>query len=181
MLPPHAVKARPCGGYAGIPIFRPQAGCKTALAALVMLLGHDRPDGLPSAHCAFWNFLSAVMAVRRRGYSEISRLLTLLAVSWWASFEISQRVRSRRRVCRGVQVNYLPPILPLGLRAPKLSSNVTVQRYHFRPGLQVIEIVSPLLHHFPSFRKMRGPVVGAPIRIAHRMGKLVFDVVRADP
>ena len=40
----------------------------------------------------------------------------------------------------------------------------------FRPGLQFIEIVSPLLHHVPPLGKMRRPVVGAPVRIAHRMG-----------
>lgn len=43
-------------------------------------------------------------------------------------------------------------------------------RYHFRPSLQLVEIVSPLLHHLPPLGKMRCPVVGAPVRVAHCMG-----------
>ena len=59
-----------------------------------------------------------------------------------------------------------------GLGAAKPSSHVTVQRYHFRPTLQHVEIVSPLLHHLPQLGKMRRPVVGAPVRIAHRMVRM---------
>jgi hypothetical protein len=33
-----------------------------------------------------------------------------------------------------------------------------------------VELVSPLLHHLPPLVKMRRPVVGASVRIAHRMG-----------
>jgi hypothetical protein len=42
-----------------------------------------------------------------------------------------------------------------------------MKRYHFRPCLQLVEIVSPLLHHTTPLGKMRCPVVSAPVRIAH--------------
>jgi hypothetical protein len=66
-------------------------------------------------------------------------------------------------------------------RSAKLSSHVAVQRYHFRPGLQIVEMVSPLQHHFPPLGKMRRPIVGTTVRIAHRTSELMFNVVRADP
>jgi hypothetical protein len=89
-------------------------------------------------------FLSALLAVRRRALFGISR---------------ARPCRTGLRRARGS---------PLG--AAKPSSHVTVQRYHFRPALQVVEIVGPLLHHAPTLGKMRCPVVGTPVRIAHGMG-----------
>jgi hypothetical protein len=35
---------------------------------------------------------------------------------------------------------------------------------------KIVKIVGPLLHHALTLGKMRCPVVGAPVRIAHRMG-----------
>jgi hypothetical protein len=70
--------------------------------------------------------------------------------------------------CVGPLAGSAIPRPPRG--AAKSSSHVTVQRYHFRPTLQLVEIVSPLLHHLPTLGKMRCPVVGAPVRIAHRVG-----------
>jgi hypothetical protein len=46
---------------------------------------------------------------------------------------------------------------------------------------KIVEIVSLLLHHLPSLGKIRCPIVSTPVRIAHRMGELVFDIVRANP
>src|SRR3569833_1835724 len=47
------------------------------------------------------------------------------------------------------------------------------------PGLQLIKVVCPLLHHLASLGKVRRAVVGAPVRVFHRVEKLVFDVIRA--
>src|SRR5450759_105422 len=39
------------------------------------------------------------------------------------------------------------------------SSHLTMQRDHFRPGLQLSQIVRPLLHHLPAVRQELCPVV----------------------
>jgi len=38
------------------------------------------------------------------------------------------------------------------------------------PGLQLIKVVCPLLHHLASLGKVRRAVVGAPVRVFHRVG-----------
>ena len=53
-------------------------------------------------------------------------------------------------------------------------------RDHFRPGLQLVQIIRPLLHHLPALGQMGRAVVGAPVRVAHGMGELVFDEIGAD-
>jgi hypothetical protein len=40
-----------------------------------------------------------------------------------------------------------------------------------------VKIIRPLLHHLASGRQMRGAVILVPIRIAHRVRKLVLDIV----
>ena len=40
------------------------------------------------------------------------------------------------------------------------------QRYHFRPSLQLIEIVSPLLHHLPALGEVLRVVVGGANLVA---------------
>jgi hypothetical protein len=54
-----------------------------------------------------------------------------------------------------------------------LSSNL--DWYHFRTRFEFIQIVTPLMHHFPAFGKVCGAVVCAPVRDAHGMGELVLD------
>jgi hypothetical protein len=64
-------------------------------------------------------------------------------------------------------------------RGRKTSGQLAVQRYYFRTCLQFIQIIRPLLHHFSTFREVRGAIVCASIRIAHSVGKLVFDEIWA--
>ena len=45
---------------------------------------------------------------------------------------------------------------------------------------QLIQVVGPLLHHFPSFDKVRRAVIGTAQGVLHRMGELVFDEVGPD-
>lgn len=45
---------------------------------------------------------------------------------------------------------------------------------------QAIQIVRPRLHHLLSLSLVRGPVVRPTIRVAHRVGQLVLDVIRAE-
>ena len=62
---------------------------------------------------------------------------------------------------------------------PKSSCRIAMQRDDFGPGLDLVEIVRPLLHHLPPLGKMRRPVVGSSIWITHGVSKLVLDVVGA--
>jgi hypothetical protein len=64
---------------------------------------------------------------------------------------------------------------PLG--ATKRSSHVTVQRCHFRPSFQLVEIVRPLLHHATSLGEVLRVVVGGADLVAFVMGKLAFDPI----
>ena len=41
-------------------------------------------------------------------------------------------------------------------------------------------MIGPQLHHLPTFGKMGGPVVGAAIRITHRMRQLMLDEIWAN-
>jgi hypothetical protein len=54
----------------------------------------------------------------------------------------------------------------LRVGAAKSSSHVPVQRYHFRPTLQHVEIVRPLLHHAPALGEVLRVVVGGADLIA---------------
>ena len=51
---------------------------------------------------------------------------------------------------------------------------------HLAAGRELIQVVRPRLHHLATLRQVRGAVVGAPVRIAHGMGQLVLDQVRAE-
>jgi hypothetical protein len=46
---------------------------------------------------------------------------------------------------------------------------------------KIVEIVSPLLHHAPALGMVLRVVVGGADLVAFVMGKLAFDVIRADP
>ena len=50
------------------------------------------------------------------------------------------------------------------------SCSITLKREHVRTGFEFVEIVCPLLHHSPPLRKVRGAVIGAPIRVFYGMG-----------
>ena len=56
-----------------------------------------------------------------------------------------------------------------------------VQRYHFRPSLQRVEIVRPLLHHTPALGEVLRVVVGGADLVAFVMGKLAFDAIGMEP
>src|SRR3569833_1671727 len=59
------------------------------------------------------------------------------------------------------------------------SSTKFICNFAVCPGLQLIKVVCPLLHHLASLGKVRRAVVGAPVRVFHRVGLLVFEVIRA--
>ena len=70
--------------------------------------------------------------------------------------------------------------MPPGLESSRGSARlrgVTVQRDHFRPGFQLVEIVRPRLHHLAPLRRTRRAVYGClqtPIRA--RVGRFLgFD------
>lgn len=45
-----------------------------------------------------------------------------------------------------------------------------LHRYHFRSGFELIQVIGPSLHHFPSFGKVRSSVVGPTVRIVFYIG-----------
>ena len=47
-------------------------------------------------------------------------------------------------------------------------------------GFQNIEVIGPGLRHFPPFSKVRSPVVGPALRLAHNMGQLMLNEVGPD-
>ena len=54
---------------------------------------------------------------------------------------------------------------PLGFQP----SGALRQRDHFRPGLQIVQIVCPLLHHLTAFGQVRRAVVRAAVGVLHGM------------
>lgn len=42
-------------------------------------------------------------------------------------------------------------------------------RNDIRRILQLVQIIRPLLHHLPPFRKVRCSVISAPVRVSYRM------------
>jgi hypothetical protein len=50
-----------------------------------------------------------------------------------------------------------------------------------RPSLQLVEIVSPVLHHFPPLGEVLRVVVGGADPVAFVMGKLAFDPIGMEP
>ena len=73
----------------------------------------------------------------------------------------------RARATRRPSAPRAPHFVPVGLGAAKPSSHVTVQRYHFCPSLQLVEIVSPLLHHLPALFDEFRPVVSRAQRVGN--------------
>ena len=53
-----------------------------------------------------------------------------------------------------------------------------LQFYNFHVGLQLVQVICPLLHHLSALRKVSRSVVRSPGRVAHGMSQLMFDEVR---
>jgi len=49
-------------------------------------------------------------------------------------------------------------------------ANLNIQRNHLGPGLQIVQIVRPLLHHLSAFGEVGRSVVGPSVGIANGMG-----------
>lgn len=45
---------------------------------------------------------------------------------------------------------------------------------------EMIQKVSPLLHHFAAFAQMGSAIIGAPIRVTNCVSELMLDVVGAN-
>lgn len=46
--------------------------------------------------------------------------------------------------------------------------NMAMQRYCFRSGLELIQVISPLLHHLPPLWQVCGAVIGAPVEAVEK-------------
>ena len=55
-----------------------------------------------------------------------------------------------------------------------------LERYHLGAGLQAVQVVSPLLHHLPTFGQVRRSVVCPAVRVPDSMGKLMLNKVGPD-